>query len=194
MRAIPANRRRRPRVVFLCTWGECSSSTASTPAPDGPSTRQGISSTIAHIACPRRRHSLKSIWSLKATRRVLAASPLPHPRRMGCAAGDGLVQIYVSVPDLDVESTVGIAADPCLVVDGGTLASKIGQGEQVPGLATFAVWPAIVRQLLLLSCQRPKIPSLTRRPKYITHSAALTRPAKCFSRLSSHSSPERYVG
>ena len=40
-------------------------------------------------------------------------------------AQDGLVEVYLSVPDLDVETTIRICAHPGFVVDRRTLASKV---------------------------------------------------------------------
>jgi len=50
---------------------------------------------------------------------------------MHCAAGYGLVQVDIPIANLDVEAAIWIGADPCLIVDGRSLASKIGQWHQV---------------------------------------------------------------
>ena len=41
------------------------------------------------------------------------------------AVGDGLVQIDIAVADFDVESAIGVAANPRLVVNGRALASEV---------------------------------------------------------------------
>jgi hypothetical protein len=42
------------------------------------------------------------------------------------AVGDRFVEIDIAVSDLNVESALRVAADPCLIVDGGTLTAEIG--------------------------------------------------------------------
>jgi hypothetical protein len=42
-----------------------------------------------------------------------------------CFGEDRLVQVYVAVPDLQVEAASGIRADPSLVVHSGTLTTKV---------------------------------------------------------------------
>jgi hypothetical protein len=41
------------------------------------------------------------------------------------ATGDGLVEVDVAVPNLDVEAAVGVGADPGFIVNRGALASEI---------------------------------------------------------------------
>lgn len=50
---------------------------------------------------------------------------LTDARHVSCAVGDGLVQINVTVADFDIEPAIGVAANPCLVVNGRALASKV---------------------------------------------------------------------
>ena len=42
------------------------------------------------------------------------------------AVVNGFVYINVTVSDLQIETTVGISADPCFILNGGALAAKIG--------------------------------------------------------------------
>ena len=48
------------------------------------------------------------------------------PRGVSGSAGDGFIKVDVAVSDFYVEAAVRISADPCLVLNGRTLASIIG--------------------------------------------------------------------
>ncbi len=50
---------------------------------------------------------------------------LPHPRGMHSPAGNWFVEVDIAITDLDIESAVGIAAHPCLVVNGSALAPEV---------------------------------------------------------------------
>ena len=58
---------------------------------------------------------------------------------MESSVADRLVDVQIAIPDLDVEPTTGVSACPCLVMDGRTLAPKIGQGNQITGLALLTL-------------------------------------------------------
>lgn len=58
---------------------------------------------------------------------------------MECSAGDRFVNVEVAVPDLDVESAIGVGARPSLEVNGRALAAEIGKGYKVPVLALAAL-------------------------------------------------------
>ena len=68
---------------------------------------------------------------------------LSNARRMHSPAGYWLVEVDVAVADFNVESTVGVAAYPCLVVDWRSLTSKVGQRQQAPALASAAFGPTV---------------------------------------------------
>lgn len=55
------------------------------------------------------------------------------------AVGDGLVDVDVTVANLEVEATSGIATHPGLKVDGGPMTAEVGQGYQVPFFAPLAL-------------------------------------------------------
>ena len=50
---------------------------------------------------------------------------LPHPRGMHSPAGNRFVKVDIAITDLDIETAVGIAAHPCLVVNGSALAPEV---------------------------------------------------------------------
>ena len=51
---------------------------------------------------------------------------LAETRRVRSSVRDRLVQIHIPVANLDVESAIGIAAYPSLIVYGSALTSKVG--------------------------------------------------------------------
>ena len=55
---------------------------------------------------------------------------LSHTRSVHGSARDRLVEVHVAITDLDVESAIGIAAHPGLVVNRRSLTSKVGQRQQ----------------------------------------------------------------
>ena len=63
---------------------------------------------------------------------------------MHCAAGDRLVEVHVSVANLYVETAIGVAAHPSLIVDRRALAAEIRQREQVSIIACATFGPSIV--------------------------------------------------
>lgn len=50
---------------------------------------------------------------------------LARPGAVPHATEDGFVYIKITVSDLDVEATIGIGANPCLVMDRRPLAAKV---------------------------------------------------------------------
>ncbi len=57
---------------------------------------------------------------------------------MNCTADNGLVNINVTIPDFQVESTIRIGANPCFVVNRRPLTAKIRQGHQISRLTFLA--------------------------------------------------------
>ena len=55
------------------------------------------------------------------------------------ATHDGFININVTIPDLEVETTLWIGAYPCLVADGRPLRTKIRERHKVTGLALLAL-------------------------------------------------------
>jgi hypothetical protein len=51
---------------------------------------------------------------------------LPIARGVIRAVGDRLVQIDVTIANLDVEPALRVGANPCLVMDRGALATEVG--------------------------------------------------------------------
>jgi hypothetical protein len=62
---------------------------------------------------------------------------------MKSPVADRLVNVQIAIPDLDVEATGGVSARPRLVMDGRALAPKIGQGNQITGLALLTLGEAV---------------------------------------------------
>ena len=62
--------------------------------------------------------------------------------RMDGAVGDGLVNVEVTVADLEVEAAIGVGTHPGFVVNGRTLATKVRQGHEIPGLALLTLGQA----------------------------------------------------
>ena len=54
-------------------------------------------------------------------------------------AHDGLVNVNVAIPDFQVETTIRIGANPCLVVNRCPLTAKIRQGHQVSRVTLLAL-------------------------------------------------------
>jgi len=52
---------------------------------------------------------------------------------------DGFININVTIPYLEVETTLWIGAYPRLVANGCSLGAKIGEGHKVTGLALLAL-------------------------------------------------------
>ena len=50
-------------------------------------------------------------------------------------AQDGLVNIDIPIPDLQVKATIRLSADPGFVVNSCPLTTKVRQGYQVSGIA-----------------------------------------------------------
>ena len=55
------------------------------------------------------------------------------------ATHDGFININVTIPYLEVETTLWIGAYPCLVADSGSLRAEIGQRNKVTGFALLAL-------------------------------------------------------
>lgn len=53
-------------------------------------------------------------------------------------AHNGFVDINVTIPDFQVETAIGIGANPCFIFDRCALTAKIRQGHQVSSLALLA--------------------------------------------------------
>lgn len=73
---------------------------------------------------------------------------------MHCPADYGLVQINVAVPNLYIEATIRIGANPRLIVDGCSLTAEVREGHKV---ALFA---------FLTLGERDRIQVTTSQPKY----------------------------
>ena len=56
----------------------------------------------------------------------IAGRDLPDPGNVIRAGSDGLVQVDVAVPDLNVESTFGVCADPGFVMYRRSLSTIVG--------------------------------------------------------------------
>jgi hypothetical protein len=56
------------------------------------------------------------------------------------ATHDGFINVNVTIPYLEIETTLWIGAHPRLVAYGCPLGPKIGQGHKVTGLAFLALW------------------------------------------------------
>ena len=56
----------------------------------------------------------------------IAGRDLPDPGNVIGAGGNGLVQVDVTVADLNVEATAGVSADPCFVVYRRSLTTIVG--------------------------------------------------------------------
>ena len=54
------------------------------------------------------------------------------------SAHNGFINIDVTIPDFQVETTIRIGANPYFIVDRCSLTAKIRQGHQVSGLALLA--------------------------------------------------------
>ena len=59
---------------------------------------------------------------------------LPGPVGVHSSTHDGLINIYITVPDFQVKPALRVGADPCFVLDARTLTAKIGKGNQVTDL------------------------------------------------------------
>jgi hypothetical protein len=62
---------------------------------------------------------------------------------------DRLVQVYVAVPDFQVEAAGGIRANPGFVVHCGSLAAKVGQRYQVSVSTRPAVREILISHVIL---------------------------------------------
>ena len=60
------------------------------------------------------------------------------------AAGNWLVKVDIAIADLDIESAVGVAAHPCLVVNWSALAPEIRERQETTLLASAAFRPSLV--------------------------------------------------
>ena len=63
-----------------------------------------------------------ALWGLRGT---TAISKLAWPWGMCGATGNGLVEVDISVPDLDIEATFRVGADPGFVVNCRSLVTVI---------------------------------------------------------------------
>ena len=57
---------------------------------------------------------------------------------MECPAGNGFVNVDITIPDFQVETAIRIGANPCFVMNGCPLAAKVRQGHQVSRIAFLA--------------------------------------------------------
>jgi hypothetical protein len=55
-----------------------------------------------------------------------------------CPADNGFVNINITVPDFQVETTIRVGANPCLVMNGCPLTAEVRQGHQVSSLTLQA--------------------------------------------------------
>lgn len=65
---------------------------------------------------------------------------------MPCAAHDGFVKVEVAVPDLDIVATIGVGANPGLVVYRRPLTAKVRKGNQYSNITLLATGEFIVLQ------------------------------------------------
>lgn len=68
----------------------------------------------------------------RSERNCLAAR---YAREVRSATSYWLIHKDFAVPDLDVEPTIGIGANPGLEIDRGTLAAEIGERHQIASTA-----------------------------------------------------------
>jgi hypothetical protein len=59
------------------------------------------------------------------------SADLAHPRGMHSSAAYGFIEVYVTVPDFDVEPAIRIGAYPRFVVHSCALTSIVGKGKQL---------------------------------------------------------------
>jgi len=52
-----------------------------------------------------------------------------------CTTHNGLVKVNITIPDLQVEATFRIGANPSFILNRSPLTAKIGKGHKVTGLA-----------------------------------------------------------
>jgi hypothetical protein len=65
---------------------------------------------------------------------------------MPCAAHDGFIKVKVAVPDLYIVATVGVGANPGLVVYRCPLTAKVRKGNQHSNITLLATGEFIVLQ------------------------------------------------
>ncbi len=65
---------------------------------------------------------------------------------MPYTADDGLIQIEVAVPDLNIVATIGVGANPGLVVYRRPLTAKVRKGNQYSNITLLATGEFIVLQ------------------------------------------------
>ena len=56
---------------------------------------------------------------------------LAYPGGVHCPVTYGLIEVYVTVPDLDVEPAIRIGAHPRFVMYSGPLTPIVGKGKQL---------------------------------------------------------------
>jgi len=59
-----------------------------------------------------------------------------------CTTHNGLVKVNITIPDLQVEATFRVGANPGFIVNRSPLTAEIGKGHQVTGL-TFLTFGEI---------------------------------------------------
>ena len=62
---------------------------------------------------------------------------------MRCPAHNRFVNIYIAITDLYIETTFGVSASPCFVMDRGALATVVRQRNQYP-LRAFLTFRHII--------------------------------------------------
>ena len=82
---------------------------------------------------------------------------LPNPRGMHGPACNWFVKVDIAVTNLDIESAVGIAAHPCLVVNRRALASEVGKGQQFAISTLAAFRPSTLLHWSLLLFHHPGV-------------------------------------
>jgi hypothetical protein len=74
---------------------------------------------------------------------ALLLQQLVLPQGMARAAEDRLIQIYIAVPDFQVEPTLRISANPGFIMNRCPLAAEIGQRNQIANFAFQTLWKGI---------------------------------------------------
>lgn len=77
----------------------------------------------------------KGIYSL----RTESAENLTEADRVVLSIRDGLIQIQVTVPDLQVEPAFRVRAYPCLKLYGRALTPEVGQRNKIAGTTLLAL-------------------------------------------------------
>ena len=69
---------------------------------------------------------------------------------MEIAAHDGLVNIDIPIPDLQVKAAIGVGTNPGFIMDSCPLITKIRQGYQISCITLLTFWETEVFHYALL--------------------------------------------